>query len=791
MPYTLVIVESPAKCQKIEKYLGAGYKCIASYGHMQELNGLKSINMDTFVPSFTPMDSKRQQIERIRQMITNSNDVLLATDDDREGEGIAWHICKLFDLSIENTKRIIFHEVTETALKKSVQNPLKLNMNMVNAQQGRQILDLLVGYKISPLLWENISRTKKGLSAGRCQTPALRLVYDNQKEIDKSPGRKVYNTTGYFTDHNLDYTLNHNFEEEEKVIEFLEETTEFAHIFSCSKPKESIKKPPTPFTTSSLQQTASNELHISPKETMSICQKLYEGGYITYMRTDSQIYSKEFIEKIKPYIHENYGEEYIHKNIDNLSEKQPEKANKKSKKKKDENNNAQEAHEAIRPTNISCTKLPEEMESKEKRMYNLIWKTTMESCMADAIFNSITSKISAPLKYEYKYTAEELVFLGWKIVGGYKDDGKYYKYLLALKQNSEVKYRKIANKLTIKDLKMHYTEAKLVQLLEQKGIGRPSTYSSLIDKIQERGYVKKENIKGKKIKCTDFELENDEITEIEKEREFGNENNKLVIQDTGILVLEYLLKTFATFFEYEYTKEMEDELDYIAKGEKEYQELCKKCVDTIDESIPKKQYKSSNNNNNINGMNGMNDNNDKNDNTEIKIDDNHSYIIAKYGPTIKCKDGEKITFKSVKKNIDIDKLRNGDYNIEELIENDNRILGEYKGNTIYIKKGKYGLYVEWGSNKKSLNELKKSIESLELAEVVEYIENNENTGGKNCIRVIDKNLSIRNGKFGNYIFYKTESMNKPQFFKLNGFKGNYETCSLTSLKKWIEETHLK
>ena len=775
MTYTLVIVESPAKCQKIEKYLGSGYKCIASYGHIQELNGLKSINLDTFIPSFTPMDSKLQQIQRIRQMITNSNDVLLATDDDREGEGIAWHICKLFDLSTENTKRIIFHEVTETALKNSVKSPLKLNMNMVNAQQGRQILDLLVGYKISPLLWENISRTKKGLSAGRCQTPALRLVYDNQKEIDKSPGEKVYNTKGYFTDHNLDYTLNHNFENEDKVIEFLEETTEFKHIFSCSKPKESIKKPPTPFTTSSLQQAASNELHISPKETMSICQKLYEGGYITYMRTDSQIYSKEFIEKIKPYISEQYGEEYINKNVDLLSEKPVEKNTKKSKKKKEENNNAQEAHEAIRPTNIKCNKLPDDMESKEKRMYNLIWRTTMESCMADALFNSITSKITAPFKHEYKYTTEELVFIGWKIVGGYKDDNKFYKYLLALKQNSELAYRKITNKLTIKDLKMHYTEAKLVQLLEQKGIGRPSTYSSLIDKIQERGYVKKENIKGKKIKCTDFELENDEITEIEKEREFGNENNKLVIQEIGILVLEYLLKTFDTFFEYEYTKQMEDELDLIAKGEKEYQELCKTCVDAIDASIPKKSVSQ--------------ENVSIKSNIEIQIDEKHSYVIAKYGPAIKCKDGEKISFKSVKKHIDLDKLKNGDYKLEEIIELDNKLLGKYKSDNLYIKKGKYGIYAEWGSNKKSLNEMKKDIEVLELDEVIEFIENNEGTGGKNCVRVIDKNLSIRNGKYGDYIFYKTEKMTKPQFYKLKGFKEDYKSCSVTLLKKWINDTY--
>ena len=314
MSYTLLIVESPAKCGKIEKFLGPGYKCIASYGHLQQLENLKSIDLQSFEPRFTPLDNKRQQIERLRQLINSSNDVLIATDDDREGEGIAWHICSLFNLPISTTKRIIFHEITEKAIKNAVKNPTLLNMNIVFAQQGRQILDLLVGFKISPMLWQNISRTKKGLSAGRCQTPALRLVYDNQKDIDNSPGKKVYNTTGYFTEQNLQYTLNHHFDDEDKVVEFLEESTEHNHVYTCSKPKNTIKKPPTPFTTSSLQQSASNELHISPKDTMMICQKLYEGGYITYMRTDSKIYSKEFIEKIKPYISEKYGEKYINEN---------------------------------------------------------------------------------------------------------------------------------------------------------------------------------------------------------------------------------------------------------------------------------------------------------------------------------------------------------------------------------------------------------------------------------------------------------------------------------------------
>ena len=333
MTYTLVIVESPAKCGKIEGFLGPGYKCMASYGHIQQLSNLKNIDMENnFKPTFEYIDAKKMQITKLRKAITESNNVMLATDDDREGEAIAWHICEVFNLSIHHTPRIIFHEITKDAIVRAVNSPTTLNMHIVHAQQSRQILDLIVGYKISPLLWKHISRnSKKGLSAGRCQTPALRLIYDNQKDIDQSPGKKAYNTTGYFTKLNIPFVLNYH--HEEKMETFLEESVNFEHKFSCSKPKNTTKKPPIPFTTSTLQQKASNEMNISPKETMAISQKLYEGGYITYMRTDSTTYSKEFLEKTKVYITDKYDNKYVNENIDQLSERKVEKKTTKKKKK--------------------------------------------------------------------------------------------------------------------------------------------------------------------------------------------------------------------------------------------------------------------------------------------------------------------------------------------------------------------------------------------------------------------------------------------------------------------------
>ena len=764
MTYTLVIVESPAKCKKIENYLGPGYKCIASFGHLQQLSSLKDIDIsNNFNPTFTPISSKKQQISKIKQFITESKEVILATDDDREGEAISWHICKLFNLSFHSTKRIIFHEVTKSALNLAINNPTKLNISVVNAQLGRQILDLLVGYKISPILWEQISRTKN-LSAGRCQTPALRLVYDNQNEINLSPGTKCYNTTGYFTDKNIPFTLNFNYDNEENMGNFLELSVEFNHILTCDLAKDSIRKPPQPFTTSSLQQTSSNELHISPKNTMQICQKLYESGYITYMRTDSKIYSEEFVKTALKYITSSYGKEFICPDTKILTDS--------SLKKSTKNDTAQEAHEAIRPTNISIKELPDDsdFDNKERKLYNLIWKNTVESCMANAIFKTILARICAPENHEYRFTCENMVFLGWKIIDfNRKKDSVIdelktmaFNYLPKI-SNPILNYKKIVCKFTLKDLKTHFTEAKLVQILEQKGIGRPSTFSSLIEKIQERGYVKKENVKGKNIKCTDLELENEEITEIETQREFGNEKNKLIIQPTGILVIELLIEKYPTLFDYEYTKNMEDVLDIIAKGEKNYYDLCNDCLNLINQTPSTSK-------------------------SEIKIDNNHSYIIAKNGPVIKKNIDNKIEFLSVKPDINIDDLKNGMLKLEDIKAEDNmnKNLGTYQNESLFLKKGKFGLYIIWGNNKKSLENINIKENDITINDVIKFIENTTNT---NIVRILNKNLSIRKGQYGNYIFYKTNKMTKPKFYKLNGFDDDYNNCNIQKLLDWIKDSY--
>ena len=747
----LLICESPAKTDKIAKYAGSGYRCVASFGHIRQIeNGLKSIDYsNNYTVKFCAIPSKNKYISQLRKHIKKADEVILATDDDREGEAIAWHICKMFGLNLNTTKRIIFHEITKPAIQNAISNPTIVNMNTVNAQLARQVLDLLVGYTISPILWKQISRkSETSLSAGRCQTPALRLVYEQQQEINKSPGRKVYNTEGKFMGEK--YTLNHNHTNEEEMGDFLEESAEFEHKYSVTKPKNSTKMAPKPFTTSTLQQKASNEYGYSPKITMRLAQTLYEGGHITYMRTDSVKYSKEFTDKAKEFITGKYGGDYVSPYINSITigKESEEKKKKKTKKKKNENN-AQEAHESIRPTKIDVEKLVEKgkITAKEAKLYYLIWRNTVESCMAPAKYLSITAKITAPEKHLYKHGEEQVVFPGWKAVAGYEETNDIYHKLLKIKKNLVVEYEEIISKVTLKDLKKNYTEARLVQMLEKKGIGRPSTFSSLVSKIQDRNYVKKQNVEGKKIKCVDFKLVGDELEENESERVFGNEKNKLVITPTGIMVYEFLEKHFDDLFNYDYTKNMEDDLDKISKGEKIWHTLCDECNKQI-KTLAKE----------IQGQEKL----------TIKIDEKHTYMIGKYGPVIAYKEDDKLKFKSVKKDIDIEKLKRGEYKLKDIVQTTYKknVLGRYKNEEVVLKNGKYGLYVTVGGKNTSIKTDKQE-EEITLEDVIPFL-SAPRQSNSSILKQLNENISIRKGKYGPYVFYKTDKMKKPRFINMKG-----------------------
>jgi len=762
---TLVIVESPSKCKKIEEYLGPGYKCIATFGHLRELSSLKNIDMDhQFQPTYTIIDKKREQIAMLQKEISNAGEIILFTDADREGEAIAWHCCDLFKLDVERTKRITCNEITESGVQSAIKNPRTINMRLVHAQQARQVLDILVGFQVTPMLWKHFTKChSNSLSAGRCQTPALRIIYENQQEIELVKERKVYNTVGYFTNLKLRFKLNKQFEDESDMSEYLWQTSEFNHIYTCDLPRKVSQSSPVPFSTSKLQQASSNELRMSPKETMRVCQKLYEAGYITYMRTDSHKYSKEFIVSAKNYITSQYNLTYISDSIDDLT-----------------STSAGEAHEAIRPTNISLLILPENMESKEKKMYKLIWQNTLESCMAAATFYTITAKIEAAQRLEFSYTTNLVDFPGWKIVSKkYQTEldpfNKEYHYLQSIKQEAILFYIKVVSTVTLINTKSHYSEAMLVQQLESKGIGRPSTFAGIVDKLQDREYVTKEDIPGTMVVCKDLELENNEVFEIETKREFGNEKNKLKLQPLGRMVMEFLLLYFNELFEYDFTKNMETRLDNLlleTEEDSSWYEICKECNDLLSEWIKKVSP----------------------DKMNVKIDDTHSYMVGKYGPVVKCAEkmengNESVSFKAIKKDTDIEKLLNGQVNLTEVLKESSReksyILGKHHLDDIILKKGKYGLYITWGKNTKNLKELgNRPIESITYDDIEKYLEQ-----GSNMVREISSSLSIRKGAKGHYVFYKTLKMKQPTFHSLQGFKLDHEKCDVYAIKLWLKDTY--
>lgn len=790
----LVIVESPSKCKKIEEYLGEDYKVIASFGHIREIKKLENIDIENnFKTKYEIIEEKNKNLLNIEKEIKKSNEVILATDNDNEGEAIAWHICDALNLSINNTKRIVFNEITKSALEKAITNPLKINMNIVNSQQTRQILDLLIGFKISPMLWKHISaKSKLPLSAGRCQTPTLRLIYDNYIEIKENIGSVYFKTTGFFTKQCIPFELVTEFEKKEDVEFFLEKSVNHQHNLQISQPEVLIKPPPKPFITSSVQQFISNELNYSPKETMKICQQLYEKGHITYMRTETKKYSKEFIKQVCEYLKNKLG----------LKPSSEEKLNEI-----DISFCHQTNHEAIRPTNINMNeytlkegKVSEDFkklslqENKLMKVYNIIWRNSIQSCMEDAKYNSITAKIQGYENNIFKYNTQKIIYEGWKRFDK-KDDktNKNYDYLLSIlgreiSKKVPINYIKIISEENIKNIKLHYSEAGLIKKIEEIGIGRPSTFSMLVDKIQERKYVSKENIKGEEKDCILFVLENNELEEKKTKKIFGNEKNKLKITCLGIMVIEFLINYYDKIFDYNYTKQMEFFLDEIEKGNKNKVDICRLCNFELTECTDK-----------LNGLKktGI-----------IEIDNKHTFMIGKNGPVIKkTEDNGKIVFMSVREGIDIKKIQN--CNVEEIIDKKNSIkLGIYKNEELILKKSKYGLYVVYGNNKKSIvNFTNRPLENITYEEVIDILKKDDNdnkddtdnnddknddkneTKEKVFLRKVSDNISIRNGKYGNYIFFKTTNMKTPKFFKLNGFDKNVIDCNIDILKNWIKEKY--
>jgi len=795
----LIIVESPSKCKKIESFLGTQYKCIASKGHLRTIHGLKSIQKKPdFEITFTNIEDKEDHIKWMRRIISRyiPQNVYIGTDDDREGMAIGWHICILFGLSVDTTHRIVFNEITKSALEYAVQHPSNIDMNLVHAQNARQVLDMYVGFKISPYLWRYLySNKSSALSAGRCQTPALRLVYENQCEIDaylKNGVQTKYKIHAYFFGKNIGFDLTAEMDTFSQVEDFLEKSKTFSHTLSFEPGKESVSNPPKPLNTSRLLQVASNQLSLSPKQTMEFCQILYQSGYITYMRTDSIFYSKEYLAKARNYIVSSWGESYVG-NLDNI-----------------ENKNANNPHEAIRPTNLDIQEIQSD-NTKMCSLYKLIWRTSIESCMSPSIIQCIPALITAPNENTYKHTIEIPKFMGWKSVKSMTDkqaEGSgnllYLQSIEKSKSKSRIQYNKIeANVKLSANKPSHYTEASLIQKLEDLGIGRPSTFSSIIETIQDRGYVDKKDVKGESVQCIEYILEKDkDIEKHEYTKTFGNETNKKVIQHLGIETIQFLTKYFNALFSYEYTKNMEDKLDKIAlSSEDAWYSICEECsneIKTLSQNIniQKKVY---------------------------PLEDGHELCFQKNGPVIRIKKESReinteesessssetenveskqdivYEYKPIKKNLDIDleKLTRGEYTLDELLETTQKHVGDHEDKPIYLKNGKFGPYIEWGDKRFPCKEIPnigeyEDIDSISPEIVIEYVKKEcdvRHAPVKNMLRVIDKNLSIRKGKYGPYVFYKSPSMKDPVFYSMSKFKTGYMTCEPHVLKQWLIDVH--
>ena len=773
----LMIVESPSKCKKIEEYLGSKYTCISSKGHIRNIeNGLKSIDMkNNFHITFEISKEKKDHVEWMREIIGKfkKENIILASDDDREGEAIAWHICQTFDLDIATTQRAIFHEITQSAIKKALEATTVINMNIVNAQLCRQVLDVLVGYKISPVLWKHIYRdNNNSLSAGRCQTPALRLVFDNEMEAIASVPSYTYKISGSFFPKKIIFDLSVDFDSDVEVLQFLELSKDFTHELSIGKRKEGMRTSPKPFNTSGLLQRASSSLSIGPKETMSICQQLYQDGLITYMRTESQKYSDVFLDAASKYIIDRFGSpDYVgnRDNIVNLDSTNP--------------------HEAIRVTNLALDSIVCE-NPRQNTLYKLIWRNTVESCMENARFNNTTILITAPLDRSYKHVVEVPIFWGYmKLAEDTKttpvDEQNRGAALLLYMQSSSIKksvnYDSISSTLSIHGKHSHYTEASLIKKLEELGIGRPSTYAMIVDTIIERGYINKSDIEGTTVKSVEYRLCNGVIQKEEIDRTFGKESGKLVIQPSGLLVSDFLNAHFSSLFSYDYTKKMECILDEISCGNliSNPWAICETCSCEISELLKP-----------LNALGKQI--------FDISGSDEYKFVFEKYGPVLRkiLADGS-YEYKSIKKGLkfDLDKLKHGEYRMDELcIANMNTQIGEYGGLPVYLKTGPFGFYIEYGEKKENLESMgiTETDNALLFDNVLAILKKRDESSEKSdskIIRILTSEISIRNGKYGAYIHYLPVSSTKPTFFNINKFKESYRHCTEEVILKWIKEKY--
>jgi DNA topoisomerase-1 len=752
---TLLIVESPAKSKTIEKLLGKDYIVLSSFGHIRNLES-KNLGIDIengFKPIYKIMQTRSKEIKKIKETIKSVNRVFLASDEDREGEAIAWHCAVVFKLNIQENNRICFHEITKSALENAVANPRKIDMNMVNSQQARRILDRLVGFKLSPLLWKYISPK---LSAGRVQSAALKIIYEQEKDIIKFTENKNYKVQGTF-EKNINGNLNSSFDCEENGIKFLNDLKSATFkIINIIKKKNEIRPPP-PYITSTIQQDAGTRFGLGSKKIMSVLQGLYEGGFITYHRTDSTLLSTHIQEEIKKYLLDKFGKNYVHSRVY------------KSKIKC-----SQEAHEAIRPTHINVEQLNDSFDEIDKKIYNLIWKRTVASQMSACIMDVYTINIGISNRNEiFISKAQKILFDGYRKIyeeikntdNNEEEDQNSNFIVDDLKENEELKYFKIICTEKYQNPPPRFTEASLIKKMEKIGIGRPSTYSNTIEILIDRKYVEKKDIKGTKRNISINTLEKNVIKNKVETLLFGAEKKKLVPSDLGMTTINFLDSHFNNILNVNFTSDLEEKLDSIVNNDAVWNDVVKDFYNEFEPNCVKLNDKEmiSKNNSDKKRLLGVNE-----DGKAV-----YAYI-AKYGPVIQIGD--------VKKDMKYIKLESN-YSVHTVTLNDldeilkqkyPKILGQYKDIDVYLKKGMYGFYLSYNDNNiKISSEFMDTVNdavndavndddnfcNITLENAITCIENSNN-GNNSIIKKIG-DYTIKNGKYGPYIEYKGKFYNIP------------------------------
>ncbi|MFD2517816.1 type I DNA topoisomerase [Salinimicrobium flavum] len=680
MAKNLVIVESPAKAKTIEKFLGKDYKVASSFGHIADLP-TKELGVDTegdFTPKYIVSKDKRDVVKKLKSLAKDAEMVWLASDEDREGEAIAWHLAEELHLDKKKTKRIVFHEITKSAILKAIENPRDINYNLVNAQQARRVLDRLVGYELSPVLWRKV---KGGLSAGRVQSVSVRLIVEREREIQNFKPEASFRIDAEFTNEQgktFKAKLPKNFDTRTEAEQFLSQNIEAEFKVADLSTKPAKKSPAPPFTTSTLQQEAARKLYFSVSKTMTMAQRLYEAGHITYMRTDSVNLSEDARKGAQKEILKAYGEKYS-----------------KSRQFKGKAKGAQEAHEAIRPTSFAAHSV--KADKDEQRLYELIWKRAIASQMSEAQLERTNVKIEAN-KHKKQFTAngEVLIFDGFLKVyleGRDEEEEELQEQegmLPALRVNEKLENNYITATERFTRPPYRYTEASLVKKLEELGIGRPSTYAPTISTIQNRNYIEKGSVDGTEREYLQFTLKKNKLSEKKHTETVGSDKGKLVPTDVGMVVNDFLVNHFSTILDYNFTAKVEQDFDDIAEGNEEWTKMMKEFYREFHPHVI-----------------------DVAENAEREVGERIlgkdpetgkpvSVRLGKFGPMVQMgsvEDEEKPKFASLSPDQTLDSVT-----FEEAMELFKlpKELGEYKGEKVEVNNGRFGPYVKFGNKYVSL-----------------------------------------------------------------------------------------